>query len=186
MSKALQMKSKTALAEEVEAKLNQQVKMEGISSFYYLTMASWCEKNGYLKSAEFLYHHSEEEKLHMMKLIRYINEVGGYALAPEIKNLKYEYDSLRDVYEHVLEHEVAVTNAINGLFDYCFQKKDFITMQFMQWYVNEQREEESLARRILEIFDIIGEAGQGLWLIDQEIGNIHQALLAQAAQQAGA
>lgn len=167
---------KTSLLSETESKLNKQVRMEGLSAFYYLSMASWCETKGYLGAAKFLYDHFEEEQKHMMKLIRYINEAGGHALAPEIANLKYEYTSLRDLFEHVLEHEIAVSRAINNLADYCFTVKDFATFTFMQWYVSEQREEESVARRILEFFDIITESGQGMWEIDKQIGKMADQL----------
>lgn len=176
--------SKTSLMAEVESKLNKQVRMEGLSSFYYLAMASWCETKGFVNSAEFLYDHMEEEKTHMLKLMRYINEAGGHALAPEIANLKYEFESLREVFDHILEHEIAVSRAISNLADFCFKEKDFATFQFLQWYINEQREEEKVARRLIEIFDIIGEQGQGLWLIDQEIGNLLKTLRAERTAEA--
>ena len=72
----------------------------------------------------------------------------------------------------VLDHELAVTKSINHIVDSCFQIKDFATFNFLQWYVMEQREEETLARRAVEIFDLIGEEGVGLWMIDQEIGKL--------------
>lgn len=175
---------KTSLSEEMEGKLNKQVQMEGISSFYYLTMASWCESKGYQGAAQFLYNHTEEEKVHMLKLMHFINDSGGYALAPEIKNLKYQYASLREIFEDVLQHEIHVTKAINGIADYCHETKDFMTLQFLQWYITEQHEEELVARRLLEFFDIIGEEGQGLWLIDQEIGRFAAQLKAADTQTA--
>lgn len=171
---------KRSLTEEMEDKLNKQIKMEGLSSFYYLAMASWCETHGYLNASQYLYDHADEERMHMMKIIKYVNEAGGYALAPEIKNLRYKYNSLKEVFTTILEHELAVTTAINNLMDACYSSKDFATMSFLQWYVNEQREEEAVSRRILEFFDLIGEEGQGLWLIDQEIGKL-SAQMKQAA-----
>ncbi|MCU0448219.1 MAG: ferritin [Bernardetiaceae bacterium] len=178
--------SKTSLTAEVEGKLNKQVRMEGLSSFYYLAMASWCETKGYIHSAEFLYDHADEEKMHMLKLMRYINEAGGHALAPEIANLKYEYGTLREVFDHILEHEIAVSRAINNLADFCFKEKDFATFQFLAWYINEQREEEKVARRLIEIFDIIGEENHGIWMVDKEIGKLLVQLRAQRAAEAGA
>ncbi|WP_250630585.1 ferritin [Rhodoflexus caldus] len=173
--------AKTSLNPEVESKLNKQVRMEGISAFYYLSMASWCENRGFVNAAEFLYDHFEEEKMHMLKLMRYINEAGGHAIAPEITNLRYEYGSFREVFDQILEHEIAVSRAINNLADFCFKEKDFASFQFLQWYVAEQREEESVARRLVELFDIIGEEGQGIWLIDQEIGKMLQQIKAERA-----
>lgn len=158
-----------SLLNETEELLNKQIAMEGESSVAYLSMASWCEMKGYENSAEFLYNHSEEERMHMLKLIRYVNEAGGHALQPEITNIRHEFSSLKEVFETILDHEIEVTKSINKLVDHCFSVKDFATFSFMQWYVTEQREEETLARRALELFDIIGEGGIGLWTIDQEI-----------------
>ncbi len=176
---------KRSLLEETEQKLNQQIQMEGLSSFYYLAMGSWAETQGYLGASEFLYDHSQEERQHMMKIMKYVNEAGGYAKAPEIKNIRHEYESLRGVFDSILEHEIAVTRAINNLSEHCFSVKDFATFNFLQWFVNEQREEESVARRILEFFDIIGEEGQGLWLIDGEIKKFLQEIKTQKTAEAG-
>ncbi|NJN26471.1 MAG: ferritin [Cyclobacteriaceae bacterium] len=157
---------------ETEELLNKQIKLEAVSSAIYLSMASWCEIKGYQNSSNFLYAHSEEEKMHMMKLFRYVNEAGGHALQPEISGVPLKFTSLRKIFEQILEHEIEVTKSIHTLVDHCFSNKDFTTFNFLQWYVTEQREEETLARRILELFDIIGEEGLGLWTIDQEIGKL--------------
>ncbi|MGF1636657.1 MAG: ferritin [Cyclobacteriaceae bacterium] len=163
-----------SLLKETEKLLNKQIEMEGRSSAAYLSMASWCEMQGYLNSSAFLYEHAEEERMHMLKLFHYINDAGGYALQPEISNIKHEFKNLKEVFEDILMHEIAVTKSINNLVDHCFTNKDFATFNFLQWYVTEQREEETLARRALELFDIIGTEGIGLWTIDQEIGKLEQ------------
>ena len=161
-----------SLSEEMESMLNEQIVMEGKSSAYYLSMASWCEKEGYANATEFMYTQSEEERQHMLKLFRYINEAGGHALQPEITDIQHSFKSLREVFEQMLEHEIRVTHSIHNIVDKCLSAKDYSTFNFLQWYVTEQREEEQLARRALEIFDIIGEEGVGLWTIDQEIGKL--------------
>ena len=161
-----------SLTDETEHLLNEQIVMEGKSSAYYLSMASWCETMGYANSAQFLYRHSEEERQHMLKIFGYINDAGGHALQPEITGIQHKFNSLREVFEAILEHEVEVTKSINSIVDHCFQIKDFTTFNFLQWFVTEQREEETLARRAVELFDIIGEDGVGLWTIDQEIGGL--------------
>ncbi|MFC4871601.1 ferritin [Negadavirga shengliensis] len=164
---------KRSLLADTENKLNKQIEMEGKSSAYYLSMASWCDMKGYTHSARFLYDHAEEERMHMLKLFRYINDAGGHAIQPEITGIRHHFNTLREVFELILEHEIEVTKSINHIVDHCFNIKDFATFSFMQWYVTEQREEETLARRALELFDIIGEEGVGLWTIDQELGKLH-------------
>ncbi|GAA5039967.1 ferritin [Marivirga lumbricoides] len=165
--------SKRSLTEETEKMLNQQIVMEGKSSAYYLSMASWCETKGYINSSKFLYEHATEERDHMLKLFSYINEAGGHALQPAISEIRHDFNSLREVFELILEHEIKVTQSIHSLVDHCFSTKDFTTFNFLQWFVTEQREEETMARRALEIFDIIGEDGMGLWYIDIELGKLH-------------
>lgn len=165
--------SKRSLTEETEQMLNKQILMEGKSSAYYLSMASWCETKGYINSSKFLYVHATEEREHMLKLFSYINEAGGHALQPAISDIRHDFNSLREVFELILEHEIKVTKSIHSLVDHCFTTKDFTTFNFLQWFVTEQREEETMARRALEIFDIIGEEGMGLWYIDIELGKLH-------------
>jgi ferritin len=172
--------TKRSITTETEELLNKQIVMEGKSSAAYLSMASWCETKGYEISAAFLYKHSDEERMHMLKLFRYVNTAGGHAKQPEINKLKHSFKNLREVFENVLEHELEVTKSINNIVDHCFKIKDFATFNFLQWYVMEQREEETLARRAVEVFDLIGEEGVGLWMIDQEIGKL-EAYAAQAA-----
>ena len=172
----------TSLSKEMEARLNEQVSMESASSQYYLACASWLHKEGYEGGAAFMYQHADEERMHMMRLINYINDSGGHALAPEIHGIKNEFGSLKEILDYALEHEIQVSHSINDIVDFCFEIKDFATLQFMQWYVQEQREEEQICRRALEVYEIIGDAGQGLWMIDKEIGK----LTAQAAADAAA
>ncbi len=161
-----------SLTEETEKLLNEQIVMEGTSSAYYLSMASWCDTRGYVNSSKFLYRHSEEERQHMLKLFGYVNAAGGHALQPEITGIQHRFKSLKEVFKLILTHEIEVTKSINKLMDHCFGIRDFTTFDFLQWYIKEQREEETLSRRAVELFDIIGEEGIGLWTIDQEIGKL--------------
>ena len=161
-----------SFSEETERLLNEHIMMEGKSSAQYLSMASWCDMKGYDHAADFLYRHSQEERMHMLKLFRYVNDAGGHALQPEITGIQHEFVSLREVFEIILEHEIGVTKFINGVADHCFNNRDFTTFNFIQWYVNEQREEETLARKAVDLFDMIPESGIGLFTIERELGKL--------------
>ncbi len=152
--------------------LHEQVTMEASASAEYINMASWCETKGYKNAAEFLYTHAKEEREHMLKIMRYINDMGDHAVHPDIQNIGEEYKSLREVFENVLENEENVTESIHEVVSMCLEEADYATFNFMQWYVKEQREEELLAKRALELFDLIGEDGVGLYMIDKEIGKL--------------
>jgi ferritin len=161
---------KTSLSEEIEKLLNEQVRREAISSFNYLAISSWCERNGYVHSARFFELQSDEERAHMKKIFNYISSVGGTAIVPEITNIAQEFDSFKSVFEIALEQEIAITHSINNIVDKCYKAKDYTTASFLDWFINEQVEEEATARRCLEIFDLVGEEGVGKILIDREIG----------------
>lgn len=160
------------VSKKIEKALNTQVELEAASSQFYLSMASWAETKGMNGVAEFLYKHSDEERMHMLKLVRYINERGGKAIVPALKQPQLKFDSLRSIFEGLLEHEIKVTGAINEVVDVCLKEKDYTTHNFMQWYVAEQMEEEALARTIIDKLEMIGNDKGGLYLFDRDIQNL--------------
>lgn len=155
----------------VESVLNEQIEKEASSSQFYLAMASWAETKGLNGTARFLYTHSDEERFHMLKLIKFVNERGGTAIIPGLETPPKEFQSLENVFHLLLEHELGVTASINNLVDICLQEKDYTTHNFIQWYVSEQLEEEALARTILDKIKLIGSDKGGLYLLDRDLEN---------------
>lgn len=166
------MRIKSLLSTEIELLLNQQIKKEAHSSSIYLSMASWCDRNGFDGSADFFFKQSDEERHHQIKLYKYLLDMGGTALSPEISNIKIEFGSFREVFEDALEQEIAITQSFKNIAARCHKEQDFVTMEFLNWFLREQREEEYIARRALELFEVIGENGTGYWDIDKNIGSI--------------
>ena len=132
-------------------------------------MASWAEINGYNGVAGFFYRQSEEEKMHMLKLIKFVNERGGTAIIPALEKPESEFESLQDLFTKFLNSEEKVTNNVNQIVFECLEAKDYTTHNFMQWYVAEQTEEEALARTILDKLRILGSDKGGLYLFDRDI-----------------
>lgn len=163
---------KTSLTEEIESALNEQIKREAHASSTYLAMASWCDRNGFDYSADYFYEQAEEERAHMLKIFKYVSDLGGNAISPEVVNIQQDFESFRTVFELALENEIAVTQAINKIVGKCHQMNDFTTVSFLQWFLQEQIEEEYIARRALELFDVIGEEGIGQFTIDKQIPKI--------------
>lgn len=155
----------------VEKVLNEQIQKESSSSTFYLAMASWAEAKGLNGTATFLYAHSDEERFHMLKLVKFVNERGGTAIIPGTETPPSEFESLVNVFELLLSHEISVTESINNLVDICLQEKDYTTHNFIQWYVSEQLEEEALARTILDKVRMIGDDNAGLYLFDRDLEN---------------
>ncbi len=171
------------LSKQMEKALNEQIALEAYASFLYLSMASWCELEGLEGCAKFMHRQSAEERDHMLRIFNYVNERDSHALTPQIKQPPLKFKSAVTLFEQVYKHEQKVTASINKIVGLCYKTDDFTTLHFLQWYVEEQREEEALMRSILDRINIIGEGPQSLYYIDQEIEKINAA--EEAAEAAG-
>ena len=160
------------LSKVIEEALNKQVTVEAASSQVYLAMASWAETRGYEGVSNFFYSQSDEERQHMLKLVKYVNERGGHAHIPEINEPSKMFDCLTHVFQDFLDHEVKVSSLINDLVHICLENRDYTTQNFLQWYVAEQIEEEALARTILDKLKLIGDDKGGLYLFDRDINQL--------------
>ena len=156
------------LSKKLEKALNNQIRVEAESSQTYLSMASWAEVKGLEGISQFMYKHSDEERMHMLKLIKYVNERGGHALISDLKAPKTEFGMFQELYEH----EIYVSKSINDLVHVTLEEKDYATHNFLQWYVAEQIEEEALARTILDKINLIGNDKGGLYLFDRDVQQI--------------
>jgi len=163
---------KPMLSKTVEKALNDQVEREASSSQYYLAMASWAETQGLPGVSEFFYKQSDEERQHMLKLVKYINERGGNAEVRTLKAPPTGWENVKAVFEQLLQHEIAISTSINRLVEICLEEKDFTTQNFLQWYVSEQIEEEAVARTILDKLNLIGDDKGGLYLFDRDVQNL--------------
>ncbi|EDM34067.1 ferritin-like protein [Pedobacter sp. BAL39] len=166
------MRIKCLLSSDVETLLNQQIKKEALSSSIYLSMASWCNRNGYDFSSDYFFKQAEEERHHQLKFYKYVLDMGGNAISPEVTDIKLEYNSFREVFEEALDQEISVTQSIKNIAARCHKEQDYVTLEFLNWFFKEQREEEYKARRALELFEVIGEEGTGRWQIDKHVGQI--------------
>lgn len=157
------------LSKNIELQLNQQVRIEAESSQIYLSMACWAETHGLEGIARFMYTQSDEERVHMLKLVKYINERGGHAQITELKAPKTSFSAFSEMFEELYKHEVFVSESINDLVHITLNEKDYATHNFLQWYVAEQIEEEAQAKTILDKINLIGDDKGGLYLFDRDI-----------------
>lgn len=157
------------LTETIEKALNEQIKIEASSSQVYLSMASWAEIQGFEGVASFMYAHSDEERMHMLKLVKFVNERGGHARVSTLEAPPAKFGSFREMFKTLFDHEVMVSSKINELVDITLKEKDYATHNFLQWYVAEQIEEEALARNILDKISLIGDDKGGLYLFDNDV-----------------
>ncbi|NNJ89630.1 MAG: ferritin [Eudoraea sp.] len=160
------------LTKKMENALNGQVRVEAESSQVYLSMASWAEVKGLEGISLFMYRHSDEERMHMLKLIKYINERGGHAQITALQAPKKAFTSFQKMFQQLYDHEIEVSKCINELVHVSLEEKDYATHNFLQWYVAEQIEEEALARTILDKINLIGNDKGGLYLFDRDVQRI--------------
>lgn len=166
----------------VEAAINEQIKREEFSSRLYLSMAIWCEASGYPGAAAFLYRQADEERMHQLKFVHYVNDRGGKAVLMALTAPESHFESLNHVFKQVMEHEQYITASINDLYEVTLSEKDYTTGNFLQWYINEQIEEESTMATILDKINLIGAEKGGMFHIDKELGAMAAAAPAPAAE----
>jgi ferritin len=155
------------LMKKIEDICNRQVEREGYSSNLYLSMASWAENNGLSGVAGWIYSQSDEERIHMLKFIKYINERGGKAVMPALKKPAADFKSVEDVFKEVLKHEEFITASINEIVALTLEEKDFNTHNFLQWFVMEQVEEETSVRIVLDKLRLVGK--NNMYEFDRDI-----------------
>jgi ferritin len=160
------------LSKEMTDILNDQIEKEGYSSNLYLAMATWTEANGYNGIAQWLYAQSEEERMHMLKVIEYIGERDGHAIIPEFKKPPVDYSNISDLFADVLKHEQYITGSINDIVAKSIEEKDYNTHTWVQWFVNEQIEEESSVRAIIDKLKLVGD--NNMYMFDRDIMSMRE------------
>jgi len=166
------------LSKNIEKALNKQIRIEAESSQIYLSMACWAESKGFEGVAEFMFAQADEEREHMLRLLKYLIERGGQAEISDLNRPPSDFNSPKAMFEEVLKHEIFVSESINELVAITFEEKDFATHNFLQWYVAEQIEEEATARTILDKINLIGVDKIGFYLFDKDV----RAMIAQSPE----
>lgn len=155
------------LSKKIETVLNEQINKEIYSSNLYLAMASWAETSGYPGVANWLYAQADEERQHMLKFFRYINDRGGKAIISAIAEPPQSFENVHSVFKAILEHEEFISQSINEIVAACFEEKDYTTQNWVQWFVTEQIEEEAQVKEILDKLNLVGD--NNMYLFDRDI-----------------
>ncbi|MEO5941834.1 MAG: ferritin [Ferruginibacter sp.] len=146
------------LSPKIEKALNEQMTKEANAAQTYLSYGAWADSQGYGGVSNFLFRHSHEERNHMMKILEYILKRGGTAKVTALDAPPSDPFSVNDCFEKVFQHEVDNTTAIYSVANLSHEEKDWATWNFMQWFVKEQTEEETLALSLLDKIKIAGGA----------------------------
>lgn len=155
------------LSKKVEEILNKQIEKEDYSSQLYLSMASWAENKGFEGVSNWLYAQAEEERMHMLKLVRYVNERDGVAIIPGIEIPPDDFENIFVLFDKVLAHEKYISGSINEIVAVCIAENDYTTQNWIQWFVTEQIEEESSVKAIIDKLNLVGK--NNLYMFDRDI-----------------
>lgn len=156
--------------EKIEKAFNKQINAEIYSAYLYWSMSAALEKLNLPGFANWMRIQAQEEMSHAVKFYTHIIERGGSVKLAAIEAPPVKWDSVKAVFEDALKHEQLVTGLINGLVDLAMEQRDHAANMFLQWFVNEQIEEEANAMETLGKLDVVGETAGGLYMLDKEMG----------------
>ncbi len=157
-----------AINKNVEKILNEQINAEFWSAYFYLSMSNYFNATGMPGFANWMRVQFEEETFHAMKMLDYINERSGRVILEPIAEVPSEWDGVLNIYEETLKHEEKVTSLINECMNVAIQEKDHATVNFLQWFVDEQVEEEAGVNEIIDQLKMFKGEGHGLYMMDKE------------------
>lgn len=151
--------------------LNDQFNFELLSGYYYMGMAAYCSDENMNGFAHFLVEQAKEEYEHAMKFYAFIYDMDGRVITQAMEQPKNDYSSFLEVFEEALAHEKLVTSKINDLLEMAMEEKSYPTIQFLQWFVEEQLEEENSMKDIIFKLEKIKDSSHGLFMLDRELGS---------------
>jgi ferritin len=157
------------LNKKMEKAINDQINAELFSSYLYLSMSAWFQRNSLPGFANWMQIQAQEEAAHAMIFFNYVHERGGKVTLAKIDQPDTEWKNVIDVFQAILKHEQKVTGLINKLVDLAMQERDHASLNMLQWFVSEQVEEEASVSEILDQLKMIEGKGQGLFMLDREM-----------------
>lgn len=157
--------------EKMQNEINEQINAEFWSAYLYLSMSAWFTNQNLPGFANWMYIQFQEEQTHAMKLFRYLQERGGSVTLKPIDKVETTWNSPSHAFQETLKHERVVTSLINNLMDTAVELKDYATQSFLNWYIDEQVEEEAAADEILQALLAIENHPSGLRMYDKELSN---------------
>ncbi|NOZ19711.1 MAG: ferritin [Planctomycetes bacterium] len=157
------------LTDKMNEALNEQINAELYSAYLYLSMEAYFQSIDLPGAANWMRVQTQEELVHAMKFYDFMNERSGRVLLKPIEAVPTEWDSPLAAFEAAYEHETKVTARIHKLVDVAREEHDHATESFLQWFVNEQVEEESSTDGVVKRLNLAGETGGGLFMVDQEL-----------------
>lgn len=156
--------------EKIADMLNEQINLELFSSYLYLEMANYFADEGLDGFQNWFDMQVKEELIHARMMMTYLQDNGISVKLSAIENPSRDYKKHMEVLEEVLEHEQLITKAIHKIYAKAMEEKDFRSMQFLDWFIEEQAEEETSAMELIDKYRLYGDDKKGLYMLNQELG----------------
>ncbi len=158
------------ISDDMQEALLQQLNDEFYSAYLYLAMSAYCAHIDFNGAALWLKQQYEEEQMHATKIYNYLVDQGAHVILSEIRIPPSEFGTILDVFRSSLQHEQTMTSKLNNISDQALKEKDHATYNLLQWFVNEQVEEEATVGEIIAKLKLVKDDGYGLLMIDNELG----------------
>lgn len=158
------------MSQTMQDALNEQMKHEFYSSYLYLSMSAYCDRENLPGLARWMRAQAHEETKHAMKIFDHLLDRGGRVALHELGRPPADFASPRDVFEQAHRHEQQVTESINKVYGLAVDERDFASRVFLDWFVQEQVEEEKTSGLLAEQLRMVGEDRPGLLMLDRELG----------------
>jgi len=157
-------------------RLNGQINKEFYSAYFYMSMSAHRESENLKGAAAWFMAKYDEEMAHAMKIYRYLHDQGARVELEAVAKPPTSYAGVLDMFEKTLVHEQEVTASFGDLVEAALAEKDHATGIFLQWFVTEQIEEEATVSNIMGRVKLVGERGEGLFMIDNELAGVAQQM----------
>ena len=157
------------IKDNILTSLNAQINLEYHSSYSYLAMSKYFLEQNLNGFANWMRVQAQEELVHGMKIFDFVNERDGSIQFSDIKKPRQHWDSPLNAFEDALDNEKIVSESIYNIVDLSLSERDHATNAFLQWFVSEQVEEESLIKEVIDNLKLVGNDGNGLFLLDRDL-----------------
>lgn len=158
------------ISETINKILNEQINKEFYSGYLYLSMSAHLKELGLNGFAKWTRLKAKEEVEHGLKIFDYLIDCNSFVTLKQIRTPEFEFQGILSIFNHIYEHEQCITRAIMAIAQKADEENDRTTLNFMDWFIAEQIEEEEAVKNIIKRLELFGEDKVALYLMDKELG----------------
>ena len=158
------------ISETINEILNEQINKEFFSGYLYLSMSAHLKELGLFGFASWMRIQAREEVEHGLKIFDYLINCESFVTLKQIRTPEFEFNGISSIFNHIYEHEKCITNAIKTIVQKAGEENDITTLNFMDWFIEEQIEEERAVKNIIKRLELFGDDKVALHLMDKELG----------------